>query len=85
MLATQALETILRDYPGGRRKFAQDAKISEGRLSQLIGGEQPSPELAITIHRLSKGAVPGSLTRPDLWRRAQDVPVPDLAQKRRAG
>ena len=71
----ESLEKAVDIYPGGRPKFCKDAAISGGRLSQVISGERPSPELAIAIHRLTAGAVPGSLTRPDLWRRPEDVPV----------
>ena len=69
------LEDALKVYPGGRRAFCKDAGISGGRLSQIIGGDQPSPELAIRFHRLTQGAVPGSVTRPDLWRSPEDVPI----------
>lgn len=69
------LVEFLEGYPGGRPAFAKDAGITEGRLSQIIAGARPSPELAITLHRLSKGKVPGSKLRPDLWRRPRDVPV----------
>lgn len=71
----EALEKALDIYPGGRRQFCDDAAITGGRLSQILSGERPSPELAIAIHRLTAGAVPASTTRPDLWRRPEDVPV----------
>lgn len=69
------LEIFVKDYPGGRPQFCKDATISEGRLSQIIGGEQPSPKLAKAIHRISGGRVPGSVLRPDLWRAPDDVPL----------
>lgn len=69
------LDKFVEGYPGGRQQFCKDAAISQGRLSQILGGDQPSPRLAITIHRLSDGRVPGSATRPDLWRNADDVPI----------
>jgi hypothetical protein len=69
------LEDAVKVYPGGRRAFCKAAGITGGRLSQIIGGEKPSPELAIRFHRLTAGAVPASSTRPDLWRAPEDVPV----------
>lgn len=70
-----AFKDVVMSYPGGRARFCKDAGISEGRLSQILGGDRPSPELAIRIHSMTKGAIPGSTTRPDLWREPQDVPV----------
>lgn len=69
------LETFVKGYPGGRPQFCKDATISEGRLSQIIGGERPSPKLAKVIHRISNGRVPASALRPDLWREPDDVPL----------
>lgn len=75
------LEEFLKSYPGGRAKFCEDAAITEGRLSQVVRGEQPSPKLAIQFHRLSRGQIPGSALRPDLWRAPEDVPLPaEVAQ-----
>jgi hypothetical protein len=69
------LATYLKTYPGGRTRFCKKVRITEGRLSQIIGGEKASPELAKAIHKESNGVVPGSLLRPDLWRSPQDVPI----------
>jgi diacylglycerol kinase family enzyme len=79
-MAHPELEQFVNDYPGGRPQLCRDATISEGRLSQIIGGDQPSPKLAMTFHRLSRGRVPASILRPDLWRRPEDVPVPEGAE-----
>jgi DNA-binding transcriptional regulator YdaS (Cro superfamily) len=73
------LEIALKAYPGGRAAFVRDAGISEGRLSQIIGGENPSPELAKRIHQLTNGEVPASELRPDLWRNSADVPFREEA------
>lgn len=73
------LKQFVEQYPGGRPQFCKDATISEGRLSQIIGGERPSPKLAKTIHRISNGQVPASALRPDLWREPEDVPL-EVAQ-----
>lgn len=74
-----AIEKYLSAYPGGRPKFCEDVGISEGRLSQIIGGAPASPKVAKAIHRISAGEVPASLLRPDLWRRPEDVPT-EIAQ-----
>jgi DNA-binding transcriptional regulator YdaS (Cro superfamily) len=61
------LKETLAKFPGGRQRFCKEAAISEGRLSQILNGQRPSPELAIRIHRITDGAVPKSSLRPDLW------------------
>ena len=69
------LKKVIEKYPGGRPQFRKDTGVTEGRLSQLLGGERPSPELAIRIHRITNGELPASKLRPDLWRKPDDVPV----------
>lgn len=61
---------------GTRIDFAARVKVDPTMLSKVINGRtKASPELAIRIHEESRGAVPGSYLRPDIWRNAQDVPV----------
>lgn len=75
----QAITTFIRENPDrvlNQGAFATAVEISEGRLSQILGGERASQKLAIRIHKFTNGKVPGSLLRPDLWRRPEDVPVP---------
>lgn len=55
--------------------FAAEIGCSPGRLSQILGGDLVSPTLAVRIHRATRAAVPGNASRPDLWRRAADVPL----------
>jgi len=60
--------------------FARGIGCSEGRLSQILGGERASQKLAIRVHQFTNGEVPGSLLRPDIWRRPEDVPVGEAVQ-----
>jgi DNA-binding transcriptional regulator YdaS (Cro superfamily) len=51
-----------------------------GKTPQLVSflatrATKISPEDAIGIHRATRGQVPASLLRPDLWRRPDHVPV----------
>jgi len=57
--------------------LAEALACSEGRLSQILsgGGGRLSPGLAVNIHKVTSGRVPGSAWRPDLWRRPADVPL----------
>lgn len=67
-----------------RTRFATDAAFaaavgcSAGRLSQILSSDglpRVRPQLAIAIHRETRGAVPGNALRPDLWRSRAGVPV----------
>lgn len=76
------LAAFLKESGQTARDFAGDVDCSEGRLSQILAddGSQVSPKLAINIHRKTRGRVPGSMWRPDLWARPEDVPVGKAAQ-----
>lgn len=74
-----AIEKYLAAYAGGRSQFCKDVGISEGRLSQIIGGDLASPKVAKSIHRVTGGEIPASMLRPDLWRLPEDVPL-EIAQ-----
>ena len=58
---------------------------SEAKLAKAIGLSQPlinkarkngraGPRLAMAIHHFSKGQIPASEIRPDLWEKPEDVP-----------
>lgn len=58
---------------------------SESKLAKAIGLSQPlvhkarktgavGPKLALAIHWYSKGKIPASALRPDLWQKPEDVP-----------
>ena len=62
----------------GRRQedLAAAMGVAQQTVSKLARGEIPvSPEHAIAIHRATRGAVPGSALRPDLWSRPEHVPA----------
>src|SRR5882757_9789494 len=63
--------------PGGRQEdLAAAMGVAQQTVSKLARGEIPvSPEQAIAIHRATRGVVPGSALRPDLWRSPEHVPV----------
>jgi DNA-binding transcriptional regulator YdaS (Cro superfamily) len=55
-----------------------------GRSQQLVSflcthAREISAEDSIGIHRATRGKVPASALRPDLWRRPEDVPVEEHA------
>jgi len=77
--ASQAalVEQAILSVPGGRQEdLAAAMGVAQQTVSKLLRGEVPvSPQQAIAIHRATKGAVPGSALRPDLWCCPQHVPV----------
>ena len=67
---TKAVELVGSEAKLGRAAggFSQNAIWQAKRRNRV------SPELALGIHHATSGAVPGSLLRPDLWSRPEDVP-----------
>src|SRR5882724_1078150 len=77
--ASQAalIEQAILSVPGRRQEdLAAAMGVVQQTVSKLLRGEIPvSPEYAIAIHRATRGAVPGSALRPDLWSCPAHVPV----------
>ena len=62
---------------GSQTALAEKLGKSQQTVSFLCThANEISAEDAIGIHRATAGKVPASLLRPDLWRRAKDVPTP---------
>ena len=60
---------------GSQAKLGRAAgNFSQNAIHQPMKRNSVSPELALGIHRATKGAVPASELRPDLWERPEDVP-----------
>src|SRR5258708_40363051 len=78
---TALIEQAIRTVPGRRQEdLAAAMGVAQQTVSKLARGEIPvSPEHAIAIHRATRGAVPGSALRPDLWGRPEHVPVQEPA------
>jgi DNA-binding transcriptional regulator YdaS (Cro superfamily) len=60
---------------GSQKKLAAACGVTQAAISRATVRGSVSPQLALAIHRATGGLVPGSLLRPDFWRRAQDVPT----------
>jgi DNA-binding transcriptional regulator YdaS (Cro superfamily) len=75
------IEQAILSVPGGRQEdLAAAMGVAQQTVSKLLRGEVPvSPQQAIAIHRATRGAVPGSALRPDLWCRPEHVPVQESA------
>lgn len=68
---------------------------SEAKLASAIGLSQPlinkakhsgraGPRLALAIHHFTKGEVPASELRPDLWTNPEDVPAAPVSEQEAA-
>jgi DNA-binding transcriptional regulator YdaS (Cro superfamily) len=60
---------------GSETKLAMAVGIAQQVLNRAVRRGRVSPELAKAIQRATGGAVTANELRPDLWRRAEDVPV----------
>jgi DNA-binding transcriptional regulator YdaS (Cro superfamily) len=60
-------------------KLAAACGVSQALISRAKIDGRLSARLAIAIHRVTAGAVPGSALRPDLWRSPEHVPLEDAA------
>lgn len=74
---SKLIERAILSVPGRRQEdLAAAMGVVQQTVSKLLRGEIPvSPEYAIAIHRATRGAVPGSALRPDLWCCPAHVPV----------
>lgn len=66
-------------------KLARACGVSQALISRAKIDGRLSPRLAIAIHRVTEGVVPGSALRPDLWRSPEHVPLEDVPDVAAAG
>lgn len=70
------LAQFLEDSRTSQAAFASRIGVSPGRVSQLVGGASPSPELAVRMEAESKGEVPAdSWGLAVVWNRDQSGTV----------
>lgn len=60
---------------GSEKKLANAVGVAQSYISKAKRTGRISDRVAIAIHRFTKGQVPGSALRPDLWRVPEHVPV----------
>jgi DNA-binding transcriptional regulator YdaS (Cro superfamily) len=60
---------------GSEKKLAAAVGVAQQVLNRAVKRGRVSPELAIAIQKATGGIVTANDLRPDLWRRAEDVPV----------
>lgn len=67
---TRAIELF-----GSEAKLARATGFAQQVFNRAVRRGRVSAELAIAIQKATGGAVTADELRPDLWRRAEDVPV----------
>jgi DNA-binding transcriptional regulator YdaS (Cro superfamily) len=79
---SKLIERAILSMPGRRQgDLAAAMGVAQQTVSKLLRGEIPvSPEHAMAIHRATRGAVPGSALRPDLWCCPAHVPVDGMGE-----
>jgi len=60
---------------GSEVKLAAACGVTQPAISKAKLTGRISPRLALAMHRATRGQVPASELRPDLWRCPQDVPA----------
>lgn len=66
---------------GSEAKLAKETGFSQPLINKARHSGRVGPRLAMAIHHFTKGDVPASKLRPDLWSKPEDVPAaPETAQ-----
>ena len=68
------IERAIEIAGGSEAKLADAVKFSQPAIHKAKKTGRAGPRLALAIHHYTKGAVPASELRPDLWSKPEDVP-----------
>jgi len=63
------------EIAGSQKMLARRCRVSQPAIAKARRTRQVSARLALSIHHVTDGQVPGSLLRPDLWLKPDDVPT----------
>jgi DNA-binding transcriptional regulator YdaS (Cro superfamily) len=59
---------------GSEAKLARELRLSQPLINKAKHSGRAGPRLALAIHHFTKGEIPASSLRPDLWENPEDVP-----------
>jgi len=59
---------------GSEAKLARELRLSQPLINKAKRTGRAGPRLALAIHHFTKGEIPASSMRPDLWENPEDVP-----------
>lgn len=65
---------------GSEEKLGQGTGYTQVAINKAKHRGRVSAEMALAFHRFTRGQVPASQLRPDLWRSPSDVPPLEAAE-----
>ena len=68
------IERAIEIAGGSEAKLADAVHFSQPAIHKAKKTGRAGPRLALAIHHFTKGVVPASEIRPDLWTKPEDVP-----------
>lgn len=71
----QPIERAIDLAGGSEAKLADAIGLSQPLINKAKRTGRAGPRLALAIHWFSKGEIPASEIRPDLWTNPEDVPA----------
>lgn len=69
-----AIERAIALAGGSEAALARATHLSQPLIHKAKKSGRAGPKLALAIHHFSKGQIPASDIRPDLWEKPEDVP-----------
>ena len=77
------IERAIELAGGSEAKLANETGLSQPLINKARRSGRAGPKLALAIHAFTKGDIPASALRPDLWAPPSDtgetVPAPNVA------
>lgn len=73
-MANYLIERAIELAGGSEAKLAHETGLSQPLINKAKKTGRAGPRLAMAIHHFSKGLIPASSLRPDLWEKPEDVP-----------
>ena len=74
MERSNPIERAIEIAGGSEAKLADAINFTQPAINKAKKSGRAGPRLALAIHHFTKGVVPASEMRPDLWRNPEDVP-----------
>lgn len=69
---------------GSEAALARETHLSQPLIHKAKKTGRAGPKLALAIHHFTKGQIPASEIRPDLWESPEDVPSARQSDKAEA-
>ena len=83
--APNIIERAITLAGGSEAALARETRLSQPLIHKAKKSGRAGPRLALAIHHFSKGQIPASEIRPDLWENPEDVPSAPADESESAG